>query len=240
MKTSKRIISGILTVLMLMGVFPFSTLVPKVSAAETVTETLFDSSTLNSLHLQSKDFEHNGASTPSATIGGKFSHSSSSHVYAVYAKEGSFAGKSSYYPSGINYYRSENQQKNNSWYVNSVWTPNTKEKEILNALITSDNKLQIGARYDGWYDTQGGVSAGQAWVTVGQYSSSGGTNGSTKTQSTKVSKCKYHNESVGWLTLKSTYDYFILNLGGTEGSGGIRKKRNYARVACPEVYLRDT
>lgn len=233
MKTKKRLTSVLVTSLMLLStLIPFGGLVPKVSAAN-VQETLFDSAALASLHLQPGDFTNDGSSHASATVGGNFSHSSNTHTYVANANEGDYAGSSKYYPGGKSYYRSSNQQENNAWEVTTKWTTTAKQQEILSRLVTSDNTLQIGARYDGWYDTQGGVSAGRAYVTVGDKKAT-----STDKLPTSVSKCTYHDRATGWVNV-TAYDYFTLDIGGTTGSGGVRKKRNYARVASPEVYLKD-
>ena len=233
MKMKKRLTSALVTSLMLLGMLiPFGELVLPADAA-TVEENLFDSGALSSLHLQPSSFSNDGSSHPSATVGGNFSHISNTHTYVANAKEGDYAGSSKYYPGKKSYYRSSDQEENDAWEVQTKWTTSDAQKEILSRLVTSKNTLQISARYDGWYDTQGGKSAGRAYVVVGDKN-----NTLSDKLPTSVSKCTYHNRSTGWVTV-SDYSSFTLNIGGTEGSGGARKKRNYARVASPEVYLKD-
>ncbi|MBQ8508291.1 MAG: hypothetical protein IJ493_00095 [Clostridia bacterium] len=233
MNTKKRVTSALITASVLFGMLsPLGGFAQKVSAA-TVQEKLFDASVLSSLHLQPSDFINDGSSHASATIGGNFSHTSNNHTYVANANEGDYAGSSRYYPGGKSYYRSSDQGVNDAWSVATKWTPSSAQREILSRLVTSQNQLQISARYDGWYDTQGGKSAGRAYVTVGDTAST-----TTDTLPTNVSKTTYHNRNTSWVNV-TKYDAFILNIGGTKGSTGIVKHRNYARVASPEVYLKD-
>lgn len=245
MKIKNRCISALVTAAIVLGMFsPFGGMVQKVEAAGNVTETLFSDSVLNSLKLQPKSFEHNGSTNANATLAMNFTEESRSHISTSrYSGYGQYLGSGSYYPMGHNYYRSSDFEVADAWHIYFNWYPTDDQMDILNALITSDNTLQISGRYDGYYDTQAGKNAGQTWMRIAQ-AKSGARIADTETKiSTSVSKATFHAQALSWVTLKddSSFTHFELDLGATKGaSGAFVDDKNHARFANPEFYIRDT
>ncbi|MGN0150370.1 MAG: hypothetical protein ACI4C7_09010, partial [Clostridia bacterium] len=232
----RRIVSALTAMTLIIGAMPMLNVT---YAAQEVTETLFDSDTISALHLMDKDYNHNGSSDISNSLGGRFdTEISNSNTEKRYTDSNN--GSSKLYPVSKNYYRSSNPDVETPWEYKVKWTPTDGENEILKTIINDNNTVQIGARFEGHRDTQFGRNAGLPWVKVGQVL----TDSSEKTSETQmdddVEKGVFHNLSVDWMSLKSNYNYFILYIGGTEGCTGVGKNKNYARAQNPEVFLRDT
>lgn len=232
----KRIISALTAVTLIIGAMPILNVT---YAAQNVEETLFDSDTISALHLMNSSYNHNGSSDISNSIGGKFNTEvSSTHAVAKYTTSNN--GSSKLYPIKNNYYKSNDMNVETAWEYKIKWTPTDEEDEILQAIINDSNTVQIGARFEGYRDTQGGRNAGLPWMKVGQVLTNSSERTSETTMDDDVEKCKYHNLSVDWMSLKSNYNYFILYIGGTKGCTGVGKNRNYASLQNPEIFLRDT
>lgn len=232
----KRIVSALTAVTLIIGAMPMLNVT---YAEQEVEETLFDSDTISALHLMDSSYNHNGSSDISNSIGEKFNTEiSSTHAVAKYTTSNN--GSSKLYPIKNNYYKSNDMKVETAWEYKIKWTPNDKEDEILEAIINDSNTVQIGARFEGYRDTQGGRNAGLPWMKVGQVLTDSSERTSETTMDDDVEKCKYHNLSVDWMSLKSNYNYFILYIGGTTGCTGVGKNRNYASLQNPEIFLRDT
>lgn len=243
MGMKKRWITGWLTAALVCGLLaPSGGLVQKAEAAS-VTETLFPSNAVDGLKLQTKDFEHNGSMQKDATLAMNFKTESSNHITSSrYSEYGQYLGSGSYYPEGHNYYRSSDFEVADSWHRYLNWYPSTEQMEVLDTLITSANTLQIGGRYDGYYDTQAGKNAGQVWMRIAQAKSGARIADAEKKISTDVKKATFHAQTLAWVTLKDddSFTHFELDLGATEGaSGALVDDKNHARFANPEFYIRD-
>lgn len=243
MGMKKRWVTGLLTAALTCGLLmPFGGLGLKAKAAS-VTETKFSSSAVDGLKLQTKDFENDGSMKKDATLAMNFKTEASNHITSSrYSGYGQYLGSGSYYPEGHNYYHSSDFEVADSWHRYLNWYPSTEQMEVLDTLITSANTLQIGGRYDGYYDTQAGQNAGQVWMRIAQAKSGARIADAEKKISDDVSKATFHAQTLAWVSLKddSSFTHFELDLGATEGaSGAFVNDKNHARFANPEFYIRD-
>jgi len=204
------------------------------SLSASVSELLYSSSVIDGLNLNPKSYEHNGASDKYNNIGMKFVYSSRAKAYYVDNEY-----NSSYHPAGKNYFRPADYDDSSEWHVLSKWTLSSEEKEILKALI-SNNTLQMGGRFSGFWDTYNSHCAGEP-----RYILKAGRNDIFNYRMSKndYSKNSFHDIDLGWVNLTGIPDTYELKLGSTAGyryNGLIfNYSKNSSKLKSPEVFLRD-
>lgn len=229
----KRVISAVTAMAVIAEIFPLTAFSDKAEAAENVTETLWDQSVIDGLHLQSMDFYLDGNSHYADSVGGNFVYDYNTMAKASW-HQSETSGDQSMYPAGYNFFEAANSNSNNAWQYSTEWTLSEEQKKVLYALMENGNTLQIGAQYYGHYDTQGGKTAGLPTVKLMT-----GSRGISATLSDDKKADTWHNVPIGWMTMKNTVESYQLIMSSSKGSGGARKDRNYSQIKCPEVYIKD-